>query len=184
MIENKVTHRRIVDTLIQQGDGWTNGYTCSFVAESETPDEQLLSTADDTEEIFATPKLSSAPVSSLRPPITTHVLDVALGKPGAGIDVALDWWSDTASRWSPVGRSVTNNDGRSGPLMPASNQLQPGQYRLTFNTGDYLTRVHGSHAEFYPHVMVVFEIKASQASEHFHIPLLLAPYSYSTYRGS
>lgn len=174
-------------------------------AVSETSDDQppgdmsaTISTAHDTQENFATSKLSSAPVSSLRPPITTHVLDVALGRPGAGVDVALHWWSETSTHagidtidygcWSLVGRSVTNNDGRSGPLMPASNQLQPGKYRLTFNTGDYLTRVHGGdkkhEAIFYPYVMVVFLVKPSQASEHFHIPLLLAPYSYSTYRGS
>ncbi|KAG0570560.1 hypothetical protein KC19_6G170700 [Ceratodon purpureus] len=156
------------------------------------------STSNDNEEIFATPKPSSAPVSSLRPPITTHVLDVALGRPGSGIDVALHWWSDTSHAgtlesdtvdhgcWAPVGRSVTNKDGRSGPLMPASNHLQPGKYRLTFNTGDYMLRVHGGdkHEVFYPFVMVVFEVKPPQTSEHFHIPLLLAPYSYSTYRGS
>lgn len=179
-------------------------YSCCG-ASSETSDDQpssdlsrTISTAHVTQEIFVTPKLSSAPVSSLRPPITTHVLDVALGRPGSGVDVALHWWSETSHAgileldaidhgcWSPVGRSVTNNDGRSGPLMPASNRLQPGKYRLTFNTGDYLTRVHGGdkHEVFYPHVMVVFEVKPSQASEHFHIPLLLAPYSYSTCRAS
>lgn len=156
-------------------------------------------TSKDTEGIFATPKPSSAPVSNLHPPFTTHVLDVALGRPGSGIDVALHWWSETSHAgtlelhtidhgcWATVGRSVTNNDGRSRPLMPASNQLlQPGKYRLTFNTGDYLTRVHGSdkHEVFYPFVLAVFEVRPSQASEHFHTPLLLAPYSYSTYRES
>lgn len=73
--------------------------------------------------------------------------------------------------------------------MPTSNQLQPGKYQLTFNTGAYLGRVHGadkqdSVAGFYPYIVVVFDVKPSQASEHFHIPVLLAPYSYSTYRGS
>lgn len=179
-------------------------YSCRGASSESSHDQPsndlsaTISTAQDPQEIFAPPKLSSTPVSSLRPPITTHVLDVALGRPGSGVDVALHWWSETSHKsileldtidhgcWSPVGRSVTNNDGRSGPLMPGSNQLQPGKYRLTFNTGDYLTRVHAGvkHEVFYPYVMVVFEVKPSQASERFHIPLLLAPYSYSTYRGS
>lgn len=144
---------------------------------------------------------STASASNLRPPITTHVLDVAVGKPGAGIDVSLHWWTENSSSggsqadadesrgyWAPVGNSVTNNDGRSGPLLPASNHLQPGKYRVTFDTAAYLARVHGGdkseRSVFYPYAMVVFEVTPSQAGEHFHIPLLLAPYSFSTYRGS
>ena len=147
----------------------------------------------------ATP--STAPASNLRPPITTHVLDVAIGKPGAGIDCSLHLWTQKPSAagsqtdadgshgvWALVGNSVTNNDGRSGPLMTPSNHLQPGKYRMTFHTAPYLARVHGvdksEGSVFYPYAQVVFEVKPSQSGEHFHIPLLLAPYSYSTYRGS
>jgi 5-hydroxyisourate hydrolase/2-oxo-4-hydroxy-4-carboxy-5-ureidoimidazoline decarboxylase len=143
---------------------------------------------------------SPAPASNLRPPITTHVLDVAVGKPGSGIDVALHLWTPNSASagssradaneahgfWAPVGNSVTNSDGRSGPLMTPSSHLQPGTYRITFHTAAYLARVHGNSegSVFYPYAMVVFEVEPSQAGEHFHIPLLLAPYSFSTYRGS
>lgn len=160
-----------------------------------------LATSDDTtEKLNVTLGPATATVSSLRPPITTHVLDVALGKPGSGIDISLHWWTQTPEStgevvdvedrgfWTQVGKAVTNNDGRCGPLMPASNLLQPGKYRLTFHTAAYLARVHGGEKHeagaFYPYIRVVFEVKPSQASEHFHIPVLLAPYSYSTYRGS
>ncbi|KAG0618551.1 hypothetical protein M758_4G072800 [Ceratodon purpureus] len=155
--------------------------------------------APSTDVKQATP--GTGPASNLRPPITTHVLDVALGKPGSGIDVSLHLWTENSSSggseanadeshgfWTPVGKSVTNNDGRSGPLMTPSNYLQPGKYRITFHTAAYLARVHGGEKNegsvFYPYAMVVFEVKPSQAGEHFHIPLLLAPYSFSTYRGS
>ena len=157
-------------------------------------------TSDDMKDkLTVTPGPATATVSSLRPPITTHVLDVALGKPGSGIDISLHWWTQTPEStaevdvddrgfWTQVGKAVTNNDGRCGPLMPASNLLQPGKYRLTFHTGAYLARIHGGEKHeagaFYPYIRVVFEVKPSQASEHFHIPVLLAPYSYSTYRGS
>lgn len=122
-----------------------------------------------------------------RPPITTHVLDVSIGKPGAGIDVILDAWNDhsigeNSGEWINVGSSITNSDGRSGPLMASSNTVVAGRYRLTFKTGPYFQKL--GVTSFYPFVSVVFEIKPSQASEHFHVPVLLSPFSYTTYRGS
>lgn len=139
--------------------------------------------------VLSAPTPSTAPASNLRPPITTHVLDVALGKPGSNIDVSLHFLTENSiaegdqGSWTLVGNSQTDNDGRSGPLMQPSNYLQPGTYRITFNTGAYLARLHGNSG-FYPCANVVFKVRPSQCAEHFHIPLLLAPYSYSTYRGS
>ncbi|KAH9532115.1 hypothetical protein CY35_19G072500 [Sphagnum magellanicum] len=161
------------------------------------------STDNSSSEVIEKLNPATSTVANLRPPITTHVLDVTLGRPGSGIDVALHWWTQTSPSaekisdgdengfWVPLGKSVTNNDGRAGPLMPTSNKIQPGIYRLTFNTGTYLTRTNSSVNQqegvsggFYPYVMIVFEVKPSQVSEHFHVPVLLSPYAFSTYRGS
>eukprot|EP00249_Psilotum_nudum_P012927 c24052_g1_i2 orf=328-1383(+) len=133
--------------------------------------------------------------SKLQSPITTHVLDVSLGRPGAGIEVVLEVWKglstgDHSREWIGVGSSSTDSDGRCGPLMPASAHVKAGRYRLTFNTGDYFSKViassggNNSPGIFYPCVSVVFEINPTQVFEHFHIPLLLSPFSYTTYRGS
>ncbi|KAF9624238.1 hypothetical protein IFM89_009037 [Coptis chinensis] len=123
-----------------------------------------------------------------RPPITTHVLDVSRGSPAAGIEVQLEIWSGAQPRpvigepdsgcWIFRGSSITNTDGRSGYLMDIVDSVDPGVYRISFNTGKYLPDC------FFPYVSIVFEIKESQKSEHFHVPLLLSPFSFSSYRGS
>ncbi|KAL3688599.1 hypothetical protein R1sor_014908 [Riccia sorocarpa] len=126
--------------------------------------------------------------TAIRPPITTHVLDVSLGKPGAGIDVKLERCiagEGENSSWDLVGSSNTNSDGRCEQLMEISNHVEAGTYRLTFDTGKYVERTQGEgKAVFYPYVHVVFVVQPHQVSEHFHVPLLFAPYSYTTYRGS
>jgi len=109
--------------------------------------------------------------------ITTHVLDTAQGKPAFGIPVSLEL--EVAEGWQQVGRSVTNGDGRAADLLP-SGELKPGRYRLSFDTSAYLKR-SASHA-FFPEISIVFEIH--DANQHYHVPLLLSPYGYSTYRGS
>ncbi|KAH6559264.1 hypothetical protein KP509_1Z017300 [Ceratopteris richardii] len=132
-------------------------------------------------------------VSSTRPPITTHVLDVSRGRPGEGISVLLELWKGTSkagnsNEWTMIGSSVTDSDGRCGPLMAPSNSVAPGRYKLTFDTGKYFQTSSGSEDSasqyFYPYVSVVFEIKPYQVSQHFHVPVLLSPFSYTTYRGS
>lgn len=85
--------------------------------------------------------------------------------------------------WQKVGSSATDGDGRSGALMAAADYLEPGTYRLIFETEKYFLGKHG-RAGFYPRVVVEFEVKESQCGEHFHVPLLLSPFSYTTYRGS
>ncbi|XP_065875531.1 uric acid degradation bifunctional protein TTL isoform X2 [Euphorbia lathyris] len=131
---------------------------------------------------------SSQIMSRTRPPITTHVLDVSLGCPAAGVEVRLDVWKGARPRplfgetdiggWSFLGSSATNTDGRSGQLMNIVDAVDPGIYRISFNTGKYCP------SGFFPYVSIVFDIKESQRMEHFHVPLLLSPFSFSTYRGS
>lgn len=123
-----------------------------------------------------------------RPPITTHILDIARGTPATGIEVRLETWADNQTRplfgqvdsgcWKLQGSSTTDKDGRSGQLMSIVDALKPGIYRISFNTGKY------NPEGFFPYVCIVFEVKESQKFEHFHVPLLLSPFSFSTYRGS
>jgi len=113
-------------------------------------------------------------------PITTHVLDIALGKPAAGIAVVLEQLGE-ADAWTEVGRGTTNADGRVPNLLPDGAVLTPGSYRLRFATGAYFAScgVRG----LYPEVQVMIQLDAP-VRRHYHIPLLLSPYGYSTYRGS
>ncbi|XP_009594715.1 uric acid degradation bifunctional protein TTL isoform X1 [Nicotiana tomentosiformis] len=123
-----------------------------------------------------------------RPPITTHVLDTSRGCPANGIEVQLEMWNDNQTRpqfgkaniggWKVLGSSATDKDGRSGQLMNMVEALAPGIYRISFNTGEYIPD------GFFPYVSIVFEIRESQKWDHFHVPLLLSPFSFSTYRGS
>ncbi|CAL0324385.1 unnamed protein product [Lupinus luteus] len=126
--------------------------------------------------------------SRTRPPITTHVLDVSRGAPAAGIEVLLEAWRGTQPRptfgvadsgsWIVQGSSTTDSDGRSGQLLSIVDDVNPGIYRISFNTGKYNPK------GFFPCVSIVFEILESQKKQHFHVPLLLSPFSFSTYRGS
>ncbi len=100
--------------------------------------------------------------------LSTHVLDTSRGRPAAGVAVALE-----ARDGTTVAEGTTDDDGRVAAL---GDDLAPGQYVLRFATGAYL----GEEA-FYPEVAVTFTVGAE---EHYHVPLLLNPYGYSTYRGS
>ncbi len=108
--------------------------------------------------------------------ITTHVLDVSRGKPAAGVQLTLERQEGAA--WRELGAGVTDGDGRKRDLL--REPLQAGSYRLTFETAAYFAAQ--KLETFYPRVSIVFEVRA--ASEHHHVPLLLSPYGYSTYRGS
>jgi 5-hydroxyisourate hydrolase len=109
--------------------------------------------------------------------ITTHVLDTARGKPAEGVPVILERFGE--DHWWILGRGTTDGDGRLRNLLPDGAPLAAGRYRLTFDTGAYF-RDFGD-AAFYPEVAVVFTVAAN---EHHHVPLLLSPFGYSTYRGS
>jgi 5-hydroxyisourate hydrolase len=110
--------------------------------------------------------------------ITTHILDTSRGRPAAGVLVVLELRTDEGYR--ELGRGVTDNDGRLRTLLSAAEPLTPGVYRLTFHTGPYFTG-QGTQG-FYPEVTVAFTVH--DAGQHYHVPLLLNPYGYSTYRGS
>lgn len=108
--------------------------------------------------------------------ITTHVLDTARGCPAAGVPVMLERAVD--SGWQLVGRGLTDADGRASELV--SSVPGEGRYRLTFDTATYF--YSQGEAGFYPEVSVTFV--AGRGEEHYHVPLLLSPFGYSTYRGS
>lgn len=105
--------------------------------------------------------------------ITAHVLDASLGSPAAGIAVALQ-----DSGGAEIAQAVTNDDGRVPELGPET--LESGIYRITFGTGDYFASRNVE--TFYPSVTIDFNVDAGQ--KHYHVPLLLSPFAYSTYRGS
>ncbi|HKS27460.1 MAG TPA: hydroxyisourate hydrolase [Pyrinomonadaceae bacterium] len=111
--------------------------------------------------------------------ITTHVLDVSKGVPARGVPIALELERDDGG-WRLLGKGTTDSDGRLRDLLPEDSPLVIGTYRLTFDTETYFRaqNVEG----FYPFVQVVFSILDMDA--HYHVPLLLSPYGYSTYRGS
>lgn len=104
--------------------------------------------------------------------LSTHVLDAVSGRPATGVAVTL-FDADAAV----VASAVTDDDGR---VKSVADGLGPGIYRLQFDTGDYFAA--RDVAAFYPEVVVAFEVTAGVP--HFHVPLLLSPYAYSTYRGS
>jgi 5-hydroxyisourate hydrolase len=110
--------------------------------------------------------------------ITTHVLDVSLGCPAANVAVILETQS-TGGTWAESARGATDADGRLREWASAKT-LPAGVYRLTFDTGAYFTA--RKVASLYPQVVIVFEVRDPQ--EHYHMPLLLSPFGYSTYRGS
>lgn len=110
--------------------------------------------------------------------ITTHVLDTSRGRPADGVPVVLEA-RDEAGGWREVGRGVTDADGRLRTLTEGS-ALNVGVYRLTFDTSGYFD-ARGARS-FYPEVSIVFHVR--DATEHHHVPLLLSPFGYSTYRGS
>lgn len=129
--------------------------------------------------------------------LSTHVLDTASGRPAAGLNVMLekqadaeDWKNYCQARlkgeaaekpeWQTLAKGVTNDDGRAPGFLPEGTQLEPGIYRMDFDTASYFAKENLTG--FYPLCQIIFEIQATD--EHYHIPLLLSPYGYSTYRGS
>jgi 5-hydroxyisourate hydrolase len=108
--------------------------------------------------------------------ITTHVLDTSRGCPAAGVPVVLECAVD--SGWQPLARGTTDADGRAHDLLTSAPG--DGRYRLTFDTGAYFRAV--GEAGFYPEVSVTFVV--AHGDDHYHVPLLLSPFGYSTYRGS
>ena len=115
----------------------------------------------------------------MKSPVTTHVLDTMRGKPAVGVKALLE--SRTAAgEWKEIGRGQTDTDGRINELADPRTPLAAGVYRITFLTAAYFASV--GVGGFYPSVTVTFEL--SGETPHCHVPLLLSPFGYSTYRGS
>ena len=108
--------------------------------------------------------------------VTTHVLDAVAGRPATGVAVVLE--AASGSGWAVVAQGLTDDDGRVGDLGPAD--LVPGTYRVRFDTGAWFD-ARGTVA-FYPEVVIPFTLADPMA--HYHVPLLLSPFAFSTYRGS
>jgi 5-hydroxyisourate hydrolase len=123
--------------------------------------------------------------------ISTHILDTATGRPAAGVSVVLegapgsghdpdaqDRDGQDAPAWVRIAAAVTDGNGRVVGLGPSD--LAPGEYRLRFDTGAYFVR--SSVETFFPEVTIAFNVVHSD--QHYHVPLLISPFAYSTYRGN
>jgi 5-hydroxyisourate hydrolase len=109
--------------------------------------------------------------------ITTHVLDTSRGRPAAGFEVVLQFKSGDA--WTTLGAARTDANGRCSGLL-GGKPLEAGGYRLLFNAGDYYKNLQVE--TFYSEIPIVFEV--AHPETHYHVPLLINPFGYSTYRGS
>lgn len=111
-------------------------------------------------------------------PLSVHVLNLENGLPSPGVNVTLE--QHVGQNWQMLSQGVTNEQGRIGELFPARQSLKAGEYRVVFKTGEYFKKA--GRETFFPEIPVIFEVK--NADQHYHIPLLLSPYGFSTYRGS
>jgi 5-hydroxyisourate hydrolase len=109
--------------------------------------------------------------------ISTHVLDTAKGRPAQGVRVTAAYMSSTGA-FVAVGEGITDSNGRIPQLLGSGRAIEAGSYRLTFYVGDYF----GDKAAFYSEITVQFLVR--DPSTHYHVPLLLSPYGYTTYRGA
>jgi 5-hydroxyisourate hydrolase len=109
--------------------------------------------------------------------LTTHILDTTKGRPAQGITIIL--YRGQSNEWDEIARGVTNADGRIVDLLKNDVVLPYGIYKMRFETKDYFDK--DATKTFYPYVEIAFDIASN---EHYHIPLLLTPFGYSTYRGS
>ena len=108
--------------------------------------------------------------------ISTHVLNIATGQPARGVRVTLE--RSTAGAWVSIGEGVTDANGRVASLLTDGAPVAAGDYRMRFFVGDYF----GSQEHFHPEITVQFRV--NDAGAHYHVPLLVSPYGYTTYRGS
>jgi 5-hydroxyisourate hydrolase len=112
-------------------------------------------------------------------PITTHVLDTASGSPAAEVPVLLERKSHSAG-WQLISEKVTDANGRIDDLMQSGDVFEAGHYRLSFDTGAYY--LIQSMECFFPHITISFVVR--DVEQHYHVPLLVSPFGYTTYRGS
>lgn len=110
--------------------------------------------------------------------ISTHILDISLGRPARGVRVTLE--RSEGETWHEIVTLATDEDGRVKQLLPSTEPLEQGQYRLTFHTQAYFDACDVE--ALYPVVQITFTV--ANSAGHYHIPLLLTANGYSTYRGS
>ena len=110
--------------------------------------------------------------------ITTHILDTTRGLPAQNVPISL--YAQNGSNWEKIGGGITNSDGRLPNLLPDERKLPEGIYRMHFETSCYFAA--NNETGFYPYVDIVFQL--DDKGSHYHIPLLLTAFGYSTYRGS
>jgi 5-hydroxyisourate hydrolase len=111
--------------------------------------------------------------------ISTHILDTSLGRPADGVNVILELQNADES-WSTLTEAWTDEDGRVKPFFLVETHLEAGTYRLVFDVEGYYAR--SDTESFYPQVTVVFRV--GDTPQHYHVPLLISPFGFSTYRGS
>lgn len=111
--------------------------------------------------------------------LSTHVLDTSRGRPAGGIEISLERLN-AGDGWSPLSQGVTDDDGRVKQFVLTEQDLGAGTYRLVFSIGKYFEQL--KQKSFYPEVSVTFMIETG--AQHYHVPLLISPFGYSTYRGS
>jgi 5-hydroxyisourate hydrolase len=111
--------------------------------------------------------------------LSTHILDLSLGQAASHVSVQLEFQT-SSSKWKILNKTKTNLEGRVQNLLPAQFALKAGCYRLTFGTQEYFLKT--KRTCFFPVALIVFQVTDPQ--QHYHIPLLLSPYGYSTYRGT
>jgi 5-hydroxyisourate hydrolase len=109
--------------------------------------------------------------------LTTHILDTTKGKPATGVRISL--YQQHNEEWKEIGIGTTNSDGRVSDLLKKDALLDQGIYKLRFETGEYFDKQ--DIQSFFPFVEIIFNITSK---EHYHIPLLISPHGYNTYRGS
>ena len=111
-------------------------------------------------------------------PLSVHILDLQSGQPTAGVTVTLEQKKD--NDWKQLSSGVTNAQGRIAAMYPAETSMQAGDYRIVFKTGEHYARL--KQETFFPEIPVQFHVE--QTDQHYHIPLLLSPFGFSTYRGN
>lgn len=112
-------------------------------------------------------------------PITTHLLDLSSGKPASSVPVTLEIREGEQS-WKLLGSGTTDADGRVKNLLPENSRLLPGTYRISFQVSRYFRAQ--KIESFFPEASIVFTVH--DTAQHYHVPLLLSPHGYTTYRGS
>lgn len=127
---------------------------------------------------LATSLCAGAAAQAAPNPVSVHVLDLQTGEPTPGVAVTLERHVD--KDWRKLAQGSTDREGRIRELFPAGQALIKGEYRIVFNTGDHYSRA--GKPSFFPRIPVEFQV--DDTARHYHIPLLLSPFGYSTYRGN